>query len=173
MLCWLLGKTKSYQHLWTTEVKLWLWCSSGKVPPGRGTVEQGSTHGADEERSSSSTKEKILGTYGHRRRNTEVQKGRAKCGEIPRVLFGRSRVETGERRVASPGQMLDLQEDLRCSDGKVCQGHAVASQWTCPILFEVNPPCHAISWEGTGLRWMKTTLMRKAILVKMSSHAFS
>lgn len=93
-------------------------------------------------------REKLLDTHGDRKRNTGVQKGREKCGEIPRFLFGRSRVETGERRVASPEQMFDLQEELRCSDGKVCQGHAGASQGTCPHpAWNLILPCHAISWD--------------------------
>lgn len=78
----------------------------------------------------SAQSEKLHGTYGHRRKNTEAQKGRAKSGQIPRLLFGRSRMETGGRRLASPEQMVALEKDLTCSDGKVCQGHAVASQAT-------------------------------------------
>lgn len=123
------------------------------MEPGRATVGQGSTHRAAMEREAAAQREELLGTYGHRRRNTEVQKGRAKCGEIPRLLAGRSRVETGEGRVASPERTLDLQEDLRCSDGKIYQGHAVASQAECPHpAWKAIPSCLAISWEGTGLR---------------------
>lgn len=62
-------------------------------------------------------------------------------------------METGDRTVASLEQMLDLQEHLRCSDGKVCQGHEVASEATCPHpVWKSISPCHAISWEDTGLR---------------------
>lgn len=100
--------------------------------------------------------EKLFGACGQR-----SSKGKSKMWRNHKIAVWE---ETGVRRVASPEQFLDLQEDLRCSDGKVCQGHAETGNLP-PSCVEFDPP---LPRYQLGLRWMKTTLMRKAILVKMS-----
>lgn len=49
-------------------------------------------------------------------------------------------METGGRRLAGPEQMVALEKNLTRSDGKVCQGHAVASQATRPTLSGSRSP---------------------------------
>lgn len=154
VLYWLLGKTKSHPRLWTAEVKLWLYLQMG---PWWGEKQQ---------------QHKVRNYCVPMDTGGETQESKRGEQNVEKswFLFGRSRVETGERRVASPEQMFDLQESWDSQMENLpdpCRGFTGNMPPSC-LEFDPPLPCYQL-----GLRWMKTTLVRKAILVKISYHTFS
>lgn len=138
------------------EQQKWNDCSDAlqiKVP-GRAILEQGSTHRAAKGPWWREKQEQ------HKVRNylvpvdTEVQKGRAKCGEITRLLFGR-RQEWEGWQVQSNSLICRKTWDAQMEKS----ARAMQRQATCPHpVWNLILPCHAISWDWDGwkpLSWGK------------------